>query len=69
MTQEAFILTNQTLIPLGLAICIIGGGAGWLTRLHMLLKGHDKKLNHIEKIYDKLNEISERLARMEGKND
>jgi len=65
MTPE--LLTTQTMIPLGVAICIIGGGAAWLTKLQMMLKVHDKKLDNISKIYDKLNEISERLARIEGK--
>lgn len=63
---EILLLSKNTLIPIGAAFCF-AGGAAWMARLHGIVKNHEKKLDNIGKIYDKLNEISERLARMEGR--
>lgn len=70
-------ITKDTLIPLGLAISMIGGAAGWVTKQEMALaenskmivsnsKRIDSVVDKFQVIENKLFEISERLGRIEG---
>ncbi len=63
------IINKSTLIPIGMAVTFIGGGAGWATRQEVLMSEHEKSIVGIqgsfERIQIKLSEISDRLSRIE----
>lgn len=67
-------LTQDTLVPLGLAIGMIGGGSMWLTRLSTAVEIHERRLNEGKLRYelqtDRANEvllsIEKRLSVIEG---
>jgi hypothetical protein len=62
--------------PLG-ALTVIIGGVIWLTTLHSLTQQNQRKINDIKDeldtsksmIFSRLQNLDERLARMEGKID
>jgi len=69
-------LSEMTLMPLGTAIAIIGGGAGWMTKIYMGQEAYaariDQQATKIEKVEQKMDaqneyfsEIRERLIRIE----
>lgn len=67
---------NKWTAPLG-AFSILIGGVVWLTSLHSIATQNQKNIQEIRqdfdntktKIYNRLNNLDERLARMEGKID
>jgi len=70
--------TDKTLIPVGLALAIIGGGTGWLTSLAAKAAEIDRNQITILSIYQdiqkdmveikiKVTEISEHLKQLDGK--
>jgi uncharacterized UBP type Zn finger protein len=52
-------LTDQTLIPIGLAITAFGGGAAWLTAIHF-------KINYAQA---QIVETKETVSKLETKQD
>lgn len=62
-------VTDQTLIPIGLAILTIGGGAAWLTVVHekvAVSADRIKEMSEDQKKYtEDLHQINARLARIE----
>lgn len=78
------VLNETTLIPMGLAISLIGGGAWFMARLHFRMKelgdwfeNHEKQDNtRHERITEKINSVNqqqltlvERVTRIETKID
>lgn len=63
-------ITDKTLIPIGLAVLSIGGGAAWLTDLHVATASNSEMARRIELKQDRYNEelqeINDRLSRIEG---
>jgi hypothetical protein len=67
-------LTEKTLIPMGLAITVIGGGAMWLTKIHFTQEASAKTLTELREAvsvdrrltYDLLLNIDRRLSTIEG---
>lgn len=66
------IVTEKILIPVHLAVVVIGGGTIWLTTIWLKTEAHSEtlsrvevKLNAVETIDGKINEIRERLVRIE----
>lgn len=68
-------LTESTLVPIGLAVVAIGGGAAWLTSMHSatarnlettqrLEVKQDAYNADIQKIYQELAEIKGELKRL-----
>lgn len=41
-------ITEMTLIPLGVALISIGGGAAWLTRIHIQMDANAASIQSIE---------------------
>ena len=62
-------LTESTLIPLGVAVAVIGGASAWMTRMHFITDATAKGLSDtntfISSINDHLDSIQPRLARIE----
>lgn len=63
-------INEKTMIPIGLAVLVIGGGAGWMTRQEIKTTANseqiiqvNEKVENLDKI---LNEIEKRLAGIEG---
>ena len=72
-------LTENTLIPIGLALTVIGGGSAWLTRISVATAANAEALNRIETKQDQYTEhlsqirqdlavIRNRLENMEVQN-
>lgn len=65
------ILNQNTLIPMGLAVVVIGGAATWIGDLKNQVKGHEELLVELKRANEannKLNyEINSRLSRIEWK--
>lgn len=67
-------LSESTLIPLSLVITLLGGSA-WITSLWAKTENNSiqiqtltkKEESHYDKLSDKLDEVIERLARLEAK--
>ena len=70
------VLTENTLIPIGLAILAIGGGAIWISRVWFITEGHTKTLERleqrgelymqaVERTNSELQEIKQRLVAIE----
>lgn len=74
-------LTDKTLVPIGLAVTVIGGGAIWLTKIYMTVDAHSKTLTEIRQvmgidrrdlegdvksIHDLLFQMDRRLSGIEG---
>lgn len=63
-------ITENTLIPLSLVGCIVGGTA-WLTTMHGDIHSHTEVIQdikaHQEVIAHTLEKINERLSKIEGK--
>jgi len=63
-------ITQNTLVPIGLAVAVIGGGAAWMTRQEMTASANAKGIKHLqgqyEHIDDMLREIQEKLGTIEG---
>jgi hypothetical protein len=68
-------ITDKTLIPLGVAVLVIGGGAAWLTSISnatqiskdgivRLEAKQDAYSNDLQKIYQELAEIKGELKRI-----
>lgn len=64
-------LTENTLIPLGIAILAIGGGSMWITSLYAEVQSTSTAVKEArtrqEETSKTLNEINERLSRIEWK--
>lgn len=62
-------LTESTLVPLGIAIITIGGGAMWLTDVYAQVKESKMSIVRIEQKQDEyvklVTEINGRLSRIE----
>ena len=70
------VLTENTLIPIGLAILAIGGGSAWVTKMWLVTEAHSQSLERLEQKGDyyvstlsgvnvQLQEIRERLIKIE----
>lgn len=63
-------ISEKTAVPLGLAIVVIGGAAGWLTSLSISNSTTASLVGSVvtrqEKYNDDLREIKERLANIDG---
>jgi hypothetical protein len=67
-------ITNNTLIPLGLAIASIGGGAAWLTTTYKDVEAHTKAIAEIRAeisedrrdLNKKLDRLTEDTSRIKG---
>ena len=66
-------VTEETLIPIGLAVLAIGGGTVWLTTIHNKTEVNTRAIAEIsakqESSNDLLKSIDRRLSRIEGKLD
>ena len=75
-STSLFKMLDKWTAPLG-ALAVIIGGVIWLTTLHGLAEQNQKDIAEIRdvqrtnkmKIYGRLQNLDERLARMEGKLD
>lgn len=72
-------ITEQTLIPLGVAVMAIGGGAAWLTQVYLMTQANGEMITkvqaqqdvytkNLEEIRVELGEIKTELRLMRGKN-
>jgi len=63
-------LTENTLIPVGLAVIVIGGGAAWITNIQMSTAATVVKITSMEeksdKVMESLAEIQNSLAEVKG---
>lgn len=68
--------TENTLVPIGLAVFVIGSGAGWITKMWIQTEAHGKSLDRLEQkseayvqsvdvINGRLSEIRERIVSIE----
>lgn len=59
-------LSENTLIPIGLAVIVIGGGAAWLTDLHSSIAATEARVSKVEpkvdKVSDDIAEIKQSIA-------
>lgn len=66
-------LTENTFIPIGLALTVIGGGSAWLTRMSVATAANAEALTRIEtkqeKYTEHLAEIREELAAIRERLD
>jgi hypothetical protein len=68
-------LSEKTLIPIGVAIIVIGGGAGWLTKISVDSSAHGKMIEAVQaehkedqnELKDVLKSIDRRLYNIEFK--
>lgn len=64
-------ITEGTLVPLGLAISIIGGGDGWMTTMYVkqeaLAAWVDRQADFMREVRNTLTEMNQRLSNIEGK--
>jgi hypothetical protein len=64
-------ISDSTKVPLGLALAVIGGGAGWLTNIAFQTNANAKTLEVMEKKHDlyleSLQRIETDLAVVRGK--
>ena len=62
-------ITQNTLIPMGLAILVIGSSAAWVTKISLATAITEKSVNlallKFEKIEQSLKDIDYRLSRIE----
>ena len=61
--KKTAVINEKTLVPIGMVIVIIGGIA-WITNMSFQTNASAKT---VEKVVQRLDEISDRLARIEGK--
>jgi len=70
MTKTVRTLTENTWIPLGTAVLVIGGGAYWLANIHLATASNTISLNDlnpkIEQIQKDIAEIKGELKRIKG---
>lgn len=60
-------LSDKTLIPLGVAIMVIGGGTAWLTSLHLATASNTAALAELKQsIPEKLENIQRDIAEIKG---
>lgn len=67
-------LTDKTLVPIGLAVSVIGGGAMWLTKIHLTQDAYGRTLSEVREtiaqdrnsFYNMLLQIEKRLSGIEG---
>lgn len=60
-------ISDKTLIPLGIAVLVIGGGATWLTTLHLATTSNATTLSEMKKdIPEKLEQIQKDIAEIKG---
>lgn len=79
MEKQQDTISEKTLIPLSLVITIVGlvvGGIYWLTDIYAIasetrvkVKTNSMAIAEIKGKFEKLDEVSERLSRIEGKLD
>ena len=64
-------ITDGTLIPLGLALSLIGGGAGWMTTIYIkqeaLAARVDRQADFMREVRNTLTEMNQRLSNIGGK--
>ena len=62
-------ISEHTLIPIGTAVLLIGGGAGWMTKISIVEDAHGDMIRRSEQKLDShselFQEIRERLIRIE----
>lgn len=61
--KKQTVISEKTLLPLGVVVVLIGGIA-WITNLSFQANASAKS---VEKVITRLDEISDRLSRIEGK--
>jgi Zn-dependent alcohol dehydrogenase len=49
-------ITDGTLVPLGLAVAVIGGGAVWLTTLHLTTAANAQRIVEVKTTVDSYEE-------------
>lgn len=67
-------LTSNTLMPIGLAVVVIGGGAGWMTKINIAVDAHAARIreateseqSRYKELTDLLRQIDRRLSGIEG---
>ncbi len=67
-------LDEKTLLPMGVAIVVIGGGAAWATRMHIgmseaqaaIIEQKQADSEYHKKVCELLRSIDQRLSRIEG---
>jgi hypothetical protein len=56
-------ITDKTLIPIGLAVIVIGGAAAWVTQISLVQSAHGTILNELKSTTDdRLNRLFEILT-------
>lgn len=65
------VITEQTLIPIGIAVVVIGSIAGWATNVATQLHVHQESIERVkaadESNFKLIYEINSRLSRIEWK--
>lgn len=67
-------ITSNTLMPIGLAVVVIGGGAAWMTKINIAVDAHASKIreateseqSRYRELTDLLRGIDHRLSLIEG---
>jgi hypothetical protein len=67
-------ISENTFVPLGLAVMVIGGGAGWVTKIEVAVSAQAAKIEEQQqeddfrarKLFDLLRQIDQRLSMIEG---
>jgi hypothetical protein len=67
-------ITSHTLVPIGLAVIVIGGGAGWMTKINVAVDAHAARIkeateseeSRYKELTDILRQIDRRLSGIEG---
>lgn len=59
-------LTEKTLIPIGLAVIVIGGGSAWFTSLHAHQLHLTERMDAVERIEEQVSQIKQDIAEIRG---
>jgi hypothetical protein len=60
-------ISDKTLIPLGIAVLVIGGGATWMTTIHLATASNSAAMTEIKTTIPKtLEKIQEDIAEIKG---
>jgi len=63
-------ITENTLIPIGIAITVIGGGSAWLTTMHQSMSAMAQEIRSVKEerktLYDSLELIRRDISEIKG---